>query len=36
MPPAMPTKPVAGNEHDYPDTLDARLLRIAGVCILAL
>jgi MFS transporter, DHA2 family, multidrug resistance protein len=33
--PVTPTKPVAGHEPDYPDTLDAGLLRISGVCILA-
>jgi MFS transporter, DHA2 family, multidrug resistance protein len=29
------TKPATGDLPDYPDTLDAGLLRIAGVCILA-
>src|SRR5271156_6658498 len=29
------TEPVAGDLPDYPDALDAGLLRIAGVCILA-
>ena len=28
-------EPVAGDLPDYPDNLDARLLRIAGVCIFA-
>ena len=29
------TEPVAGGLPDYPDSLDAGLLRIAGVCVLA-
>jgi MFS transporter, DHA2 family, multidrug resistance protein len=29
------TEPVSGDLRDYPDALDAGLLRIAGVCILA-
>lgn len=33
--PAAPSKPATGHVPDYPDTLDARLLRIAGVCMLA-
>src|SRR5271155_13950 len=33
--PAAPITPVARDEPDHPDTLDADLLRIAGVCILA-
>jgi hypothetical protein len=34
--PAAPITPVARDEPDHPDTVDADLLRIAGVCILAL
>jgi EmrB/QacA subfamily drug resistance transporter len=33
--PTAPVKPVADDLPDYPDALDAGLLRIAGVCILA-
>jgi hypothetical protein len=33
--PAAPVTPVARDEPDHPDTLDADMLRIAGVCILA-
>jgi EmrB/QacA subfamily drug resistance transporter len=33
--PTVPTRPVGAGEHVYPDKLDARLLRISGVCILA-
>jgi MFS transporter, DHA2 family, multidrug resistance protein len=33
--PAAPTQPLATGERNYPDSLDARLLRIAGVCVLA-
>jgi MFS transporter, DHA2 family, multidrug resistance protein len=29
------TEPVAGDHRDYPDSLDAGLLRIAAVCVLA-
>jgi MFS transporter, DHA2 family, multidrug resistance protein len=32
---ASPSNPVAGHETSYPDKLDAGLLRIAGVCVLA-
>jgi MFS transporter, DHA2 family, multidrug resistance protein len=35
MLPVAPIKPVAGHVPDYPDALDAGLLRISGVCILA-
>jgi EmrB/QacA subfamily drug resistance transporter len=34
-PPTVPTRQSAAGEHVYPDKLDARLLRISGVCILA-
>jgi DHA2 family multidrug resistance protein len=34
-PPTPHTEPAAGDLRDYPDSLDAGLLRIAGVCILA-
>ena len=30
-----PRAPLPHAEGDYPDNLDARLLRIAGVCVLA-
>jgi MFS transporter, DHA2 family, multidrug resistance protein len=33
--PTAPTRSISGDDVDYPDTLDAGLLRIAGVCILA-
>ncbi len=35
MPAGRTTPPAATDEHDYPDKLDAALLRIAGVCVLA-
>jgi EmrB/QacA subfamily drug resistance transporter len=33
--PTAPTRPLGAGEHVYPDKLDAGLLRISGVCILA-
>jgi EmrB/QacA subfamily drug resistance transporter len=33
--PTVPTRQLGAGEHVYPDKLDARLLRISGVCILA-
>ncbi len=33
--PTASTRPLGAGEHDYPDKLDAGLLRISGVCILA-
>jgi EmrB/QacA subfamily drug resistance transporter len=33
--PTVPTGQMGAGEHAYPDRLDARLLRISGVCILA-
>jgi EmrB/QacA subfamily drug resistance transporter len=35
VPPSTPTRPAAGHDPDRPDTLDADLMRISGVCILA-